>query len=396
MRVEFDAMQHALPVAPRGHRLDAVTFKSCPGSDLKICLAETVSGDTDEFGISRDSWWVIRCRKLPDRTFRITRGSHSMRHLLRRYGFLDPSGCVNHRNAVAEYVPLSTSFNGCRVDVPAELRDATGVPQFYPTSGVCWLTATFWNAFANPALRRVIVSRVPAEWRPLCDRCLFDKDTAEALRKRLWYEFSIGDNVEDNPLNDGRNGFSEFTTLCAKLHIPLMRYKEENSVFLPLGPSVKDRKGQSFHVPIPRQGEHHLLAIRYIDGDHSKFPIKRRINIKGNTYNLLCMWMGHKKCGHQIGLACTGSNWTRNAISDADMHKDGIGPVHINFEGYDGDWWSAYKQLVFITKFGAGGREFCNLSPHNDPDNDLDRFRGSQRGSNSVDLLYEFSNAIRR
>jgi hypothetical protein len=389
-RVEFDAIKQILPVAPRGHRLKSVNFRSCPGSDLCIRLARSMSDDPDEFGVSRDSWWIVQSKNLPDRTFRIFRGSHSMRNLLRRYGFLDALGCVNHRRAAAEYEPCASAPSNLPVNVPPELLDASGVPQFYPTSGICWLTATFWNAFANPTLRRWITSRMPDTARPLCEGCIYNRDSAEALRKMLWYDFAIGDNVEDDPLKDGRNGFSEFSTLCAKLRIPLVRLKEENGRFVRMSQTVSDRKGRSVHLPLPRPNEAHLMAFRFIDGDHRKFPVLRHLTIRGQRYTLLCIWCGHKKCGHQLGIACVDDNWKRNAFSDADMHKDGIGPVHIDFSNYSGDWWKAYKQLVFVTKFGAGGSEFCNLNPHNDPDDSLDRYRGisSRPGTLSIDLLY--------
>lgn len=387
--VVFDAMQYALPQAPRGTRLKSLAFTTCPGSDLRINLVRENAGEHDEFGIVRDAWWRIVTGGLPDRTFRTTRGSHSVRNLLRRYGFLDTSGCVNHKQARASYGPRTTPLAELPPDVPSHLLDATGVPQFYANSGVCWLTATFWNAFANPAVRDLLRSRMPDDMRPLCDRCLYERDVAEALRKKLWYSFAMGDNVEDSPLKDGRNGFSEFCTLCAKLRVPMVRLKEEDGKFYKMSQTVTDRRGASVTLPLPRPGAPHLLALRFIDGDHRKFPLYRTMHVRGVPYRLTGMWCGHKKCGHQLGIACVDEVGERNAISDADMHKDGIGPIYVNFKNYGGDWWWSYKHLLPVTKFSGG--EFCNLSPHNDPDNALDRYRGaSPRGSNSVDALYVY------
>ena len=78
-------------------------------------------------------------------------------------------------------------------------------------------------------------------------------------------------------------------------------------------------------------------------------------------------------------------------IVDADLHKDGISPVFVRFEGsewLDG-WWEAWRELMHVTKFGAGTSEFCNLSPWNPHNASLDQYRGARNvGTNSLDLVY--------
>ena len=38
------------------------------------------------------------------------------------------------------------------------------------------------------------------------------------------------------------------------------------------------------------------------------------------------------RSSHQIGV-CPDGNWRHWVLGDTDMHKDGIGPIHIFFEG---------------------------------------------------------------
>ena len=76
---------------------------------------------------------------------------------------------------------------------------------------------------------------------------------------------------------------------------------------------------------------------------------------------------------------------------DADLHKDGIGPLFVYFAGQEWKdrWWEGCREMLHVAKFGEGRRNFCNLSPHNESDDLLDAYRGAQKaGSNSLDLLY--------
>lgn len=382
-----------LPRAPDHMRLRRVTFRTCPGSDLALLVVRDVKGALDAHGVPADAWWVVRCANLPDRTMRLSRGAHALQQLLRRYGFLDASGCVNHKDAVGEYAPAAHPLPHHTLQVPAHLRDATGVPQFYPNSGVCWYAALCTTAFANPEARAFIASHMPADLQPLAATCLSDRDAAEALRKRLWYDYAVGDNVEDPPEMDGRNGFSEFSVLCAKLGVPMIRYREEGGKLEMLGNEVTDRKGKRVRLKAPKTlQEPHLLALRYNDGDHhKKHPILRRVVHGGRRYKLLGLYKGQRKCGHQIGACSPSGSWRDFVIGDADLHKDGIGPLFVHFEGprWRDHWWDAWRELVHVTKYGAGNREFCNFSWHNERDDLLDRYRGpTNPGSLSIDVLY--------
>ena len=400
MEKSFDASLDALPSAPDpSSRLVRVTFSSCPGTTLSIDLVKPVGDDgnfsqkntdLDSHGMTQESWWVIRCSNLPDRYFRMARGSHSMRELLRRYGFQDSTGCVHHRKATAHF---STSFVASEPAVPIHLRAANGVPQFYTNSGVCWFCAMCWTSMANNDLRKIILAHMPdKEFKNVYGRSIYDRTSAETLRKRLWNEMTVGDDVTQPPEMDGQNGFTQFCIMCAQLGIPMYRLRESGGTLKRLDPRVTDPSGRTHSLRTPKStDEPHILAVRFQDGDHKRFPILRRVVFRDKRYRLVSLYMGQRKCGHQIGMASPSGDWRDWSIADADLHKDGIGPMFISFRGerWRKEWWKAWGELVHVTKFGRNNNEFCSLSPHNPHNDTLDRYRGSTTsGTNSIDLLY--------
>ena len=400
--IPFSGAGAGLPQAPPGTRLARIRFKTCPGSDLVLQVVHDVDGTLDSFGVPRDAWWRVRCKGLPDRTMRLHRGTHALRELLKRYGFQDARGCIHHRDAVAEYDPSGRALKAPAAlrAVPSHLQNALGVPQFYPESGVCWYASLCWSSFANPQVRDFLTSFMPRDMANLCQTCLGDRDKAEALRKRLWYDLAVGDNVEDPPRLDGRNGFTEFSVLCAKLGVPMLRFREEGGTLVPLSPELEDRKGRFVTLKGPKNlHDPHLLVLRYNDGDHhKKHPIVRRILHRGHRYRLVGSYMGSRKCGHQIGTCCPTGHWRDWSITDADLHKDGIGPIFLRFEGdeWKDRWWDGWRELVHVTKFGRNHETFCSLSPHNERDDLLDEDPGAtgakrkphRAGKNSIDVLY--------
>ena len=281
---------------------------------------------------------------------------------------------------------------GAPSGVPARVRDATGVPQFYPNSGVCWYATVCWVSFANPKMCALVTPRMPTELRARAERAIYSRDAAEELRKALWFDYQVGDNVMDPPEMDGRNGFQEFTTLMGKLHVPMRRYSEYEGKLELLNNLTRDRANKPVKIASPESNAcPHILVFRFQDGDHKKFPVRRRIEVSGCRYELVGWYAGQKLCGHQIGVAVVGDTWRHMAITDADLHKDGVGPVFVHFDGpqWDGDaWWGAWEKLTHVTKFGNDRP--CNLSPHNPPNASLDRYfrRASNVGTCSIDLVY--------
>lgn len=386
------AVTAPLPRAPPGQRLVRLRYATCPGSDLALEVVRDVDGALDAHGVPRDSWWAVRCKSLPDRTMRLHGGAHSLEQLLRRYGFQDASGCVHHHAVTPEYAPAGAAIRGALTAVPAHLVDATGVPQPFVNSGICWFAALCYIAFGNAAVRRWLASFMPPALARLAERALYDKEAAFAFRARLWFDYHIGDDVEDDPAKDGRNGFLEFATLCAKLGVPMLRYGEKGGRLVPIAPGVTDRRKRAFSLRAPKPGERHLLVLRYQDGDHVRHPIQRRVVRAGVRYRLVGVFLGQRKCGHQIGACFPTDSWRDVSWGDADLHKDGIGPVHVRFEGdeWRDGWWDGMDVITHLTKFGPGHREICNMSFHNPDDASLDhhiiQYRGV--GSCSNDVVY--------
>ena len=391
-----------MPVKPLKARwLTMVGFSElvCEKSDLRLELARFNLGvggakegavNVDQFGMATDSWWIIKCTGLPDRSLRLFRGAHSMTELLRRYGFMDASGCINHKRVLLTYSTGSCRTPSLELTVPLKLQDATGVPQFFERSGICWFNAMCWTSFANPRLCSLICSYLPPKRiSELAHTCLFNREDALALRNKLW-AYSIGDDINDNPENDGKNGFSEFTLLCAKFKIPILRLKEENGVLVLMDKIVEDHADDECVVTTPTSplDGNHIVVMRFNESDHTKFPIYREISLFNEKYQLRAMYLGQSLCGHQIGAAATtdnedGCDW---GVADADMHKDGIGPTFFRFDSTSiekGNWWQVWKHVIHVTKFGRNNAEMCNHSPHN-PGNT----KKASAGNNSVDAIY--------
>lgn len=393
--VAYDATTGNLPSCPRGTRIDSVGFETCPGTTFRLRLHSVLGArGVDERGMSENSWWTLECSGMPKRAIRLYMGSRSMSELLRRYGFQEPGGCVNHKRARLTYAPCTDCTNADPPSwIPPCVVDSPGIPQFYPTSGVCWFAAMCGTSFMSSDVRRIIESHVTdPDLLKSFSRCNFDRNTAEHLRKRLWYEYAVGDNVENPPEMDGRNGFAEFSAMCAQFGVPMRRYRERGGHLTRMDERVMDQRNRTHRLRAPRGDEPHILALRFQDGDHTKrFPVQRRVRIGRQHYKLCGFYAGQQKCGHQLGITSPTGSWRDWVIVDADLHKDGISPVFVRFDGPEWmeRWWDAWRELIHVTKFGAGTSEFCNLSPWNPANDSLDRFRGTRNaGSNSLDLVY--------
>jgi hypothetical protein len=394
--LNFDTSTGVLPIAPDGHRILRIHFTTCPGSDLGIECVREEGGERDAFGMLADSWWSVRTSGLPDRSMRLFRGARSMGALLRRYAFLDASHCVNQTSARVLYGRADAPLPPMPLNVPAHLRNSTGVPQFFERSGICWYATLCTVSFADLEVREFLKGFIPPELHPAIDACLQSRDSALHLREAFWNQLRAGDDIRLPPERDGCNGFAEFSTICAKYGVPLIRFREERGALRPMLDPVKDKEGRATPcAPPSTRSQRHLLAVRFQDGDHRRFPVRRRITHCGVRYRLVGVYGGQRKCGHQIGIASSTGHWRDMVIGDADMHKDGIGPVFIHFAPPhwmdDADWWRAWRHIIHVTKFGANGRELCNHNLHNEADCSLDKCRGREakgKGSHSLDILY--------
>lgn len=393
----------SLPPSPKAMRIMYVTFRTCPGSSLRIHVVHDETSTRDATGVCSDSWWSIECTDLPARTFRLMRGAHSLVELLKRYGFQDGEGCVHHRDAVIHYGDDVCVHQRGRLEelVPHHMLDCCGVPQFYRNSGVCWFASLCWSGFANQDVLTFLTRFMPDDESTLCRRALRNQADAEKLRKCLWYKYRVGDNVEDPPEMDGKNGCNEFICWCAQLGVPLIQMEEHRGMLHHVNEDVDDQGGQRHKLTKVNCNEPHLLVLRFQDGKHSdKVPLHRRIKLWNHRYRLVGLYMGQRKCGHQIGMSCSSKHWRDWSLGDADLHKDGIGPIHIHFsDNWKHDWWKAWRVLVHVTKYGVGQREFCPINPHNVANNSLDSgtldHRTSAPGTCSVDALYFFDGSTK-
>lgn len=391
--IEFDG---ALPPAPDGCRIVSLRYRTCSGN-LRFFVTQDESAHIDEYGMSNDSWWTVQSNDMPTRTFRLFDGTQSMNHLLAKYGFLDAQGCVNHKSFVGTYAPRTAPLHvdaHAPVRVPTALRHATGVPQFHVNSGICWYAAMCTIMCGSSTMRNFVKRFAPPDYHALLERCLFDRAAAQTMRNRLWYDYAIGDNVEDPPQMDGRNGCSEFGILCARWNIPAVRYRENGGALEPMPCACRDRLRRAVQLRLPQTlHQEHLLILRFDDGDHhNRYPLYRRMEHEGQRYRLVGTFNGQRRCGHQIGIACVGDDldWHHFAIGDADLHKRGVGPCFVHFDNEfrtSSDWWKAWLNLVHVTKFGLN-QEYCNLSPHNMPEDYLIGSKSKKAGMCSVDAIY--------
>ena len=396
----------ALPPAPPGERLARVAYASCPGSSATLRPVDVVDDAALEpEGVFSDGWWTVECDGLPTRTFRTFSGARSLSQILVRYGFQNAEGTCIHQGKVQLHYEPATGARprcSCLPGVPKRLRNATGVPQFYPTSGVCWYAALCWIAFSNASVRRLLCDHMPSDLAALAERCLFAREAAQELRNRLWTEYAVGDDVTLPPEMDGRNGGSELLTMCAKFKVPTVVYSEEDGKIEHASQYATDRRGVRFKIPLPNcASDPHLLMVRFRFGDHKRFPAMRRICLPdgGARYRLIGVFIGQSLCGHQIGVASPTGDWRDWGFGDADLHKDGIGPMFVRFPDKCSweEWWALWDRILHVTRFGVGRRRTCNMSLHNPPNpNPADRpskERPSCVGDMSADWV--FSNADR-
>lgn len=385
--IPFDPTAPQFPLSPQGQRLREVSFASCPGTSLVLRPVRDLA-DLDGCGVPKDAWWMLRCDNLPDRTFRIWKGSWGLHQLLRRHGFLDDRSCLNHKTAFLKYASTTEPLPHESLHIPKEAQHLVGVPQFSPTSGVCWFATLCWTTFAQQDVRTLVSPHLPSTLQEPARRCLEDPDAAKSLRNLLWHDYKIGDDVTLDPKHDGRNGFNEFFFLCSTFDIPLVSFTLEGERFR-RDFQMRDRFSKVHRLRSPSPQERHLLVLRYNRAEHhERYPARRRVRIHGVRYRLVGFYIGQGKCGHQVGVAVQ-NNWRQCSITDADLHKIGCGPIHfyIQEEGCtDRRWWKVWDDIMHVTKFADN--QVCNLSPHNRKDTYLDRYRGSDAGSVNMDFLY--------
>lgn len=384
--------------------VSSLRFDTCPGGDLRLIVAK-VEDPTLERGVPLKAWWVITSKNMPDRFLCMSGGYQSLSNFIRRYGFLDADGCLNHEHGIVTFADKVSDLKEYPVDVPEHLKDACGVPQHAPDSGICWYASMCWISFACLPLRKFLFRYLPVDLQKLAQESIRSPPAAEELRRRLWFDYAVGDKWGKAPHLEGQNGLTQFLILCANLKAPILRFRDVRGCLQRVAPNIIDQKGKSMKLAEPNtMNTPHILVLRYYRGDHhKKCPISRRLVLKGKRYRLVGVYMGKMQCGHQTGAVSTTGSWRRWSLGDADLHKDKIHPIHIHFkptkyyrgspkEGLNDwsgpEWWYAWEHLVHVTKFGAGNTQKCNMNLHNHSDALYMGVPKARPGSLNCDVVY--------
>lgn len=397
----FNATSDPLPPAPPGLRLAEVTFATCPTNAMRLVIFRTEEeereGCLDASGLASQYWVRITAHKLPAKYMHLNRGSHSLQQLLRRYAFVGADGCVNHGSANVIFRAGPSPIVDIAGVVPPHLVQARGVRQPHVRSGACWFGTMMWVTTGDLEMRDFMCKHLKeseemtadtrkktAEIRQHLCAAVYDHEAAMAVRAALWYDCGIGDDVEAPPEQDGQNGCSEFLLMCGRYNIPCASYMQEEKgcKYIREQDSLHGhgRCGKTIKNPkVTDSTKPHLLLLRYQDGDHERFPVQPRIRVKDVVYRLVGIFLGQRRCGHQIGISLPGS-CSHVCISDADQHKDGIGPAFLTIHE---NWWETLGKVVHITKFGHNYSMLCNHSPHNPAESG-----SGSGGMNSLDLVY--------
>jgi hypothetical protein len=402
--IQFDAETEPLPFSPPGARAVRYSFSTCPGSVVSLELRWTNPEEKyDNYGLAKISWWEIvgDSKKAPKRYLKMHNGSQSMTQLLKRYGIQDGyHPCVNHKHCSVEFSPIFR--NSFPMEVPSMIEPAIGVPQFQPRSGICWFNSLCWVCVANKTMRDKLSKVVPLEIRKDFLNSIYNRGSALKFREWMWEKHDIGDDISKPPEEDGCNGMTELLALLSKLRFPVILYENDKGKLVNSHSVMHERLRECKLEKPTSETDDHILVIRFIDGNHEKFPMRRRIALEWMTktgmkkirYKLVGCFMGSAKCGHQTGLCHINDDkvW---GMSDADMNKDGIGPLYFVFDPKvfcdETLWWKSWARTPLVTKYNHG--EFCPINPHNPADNSLDTFKLKQRrfgrvGTVSCDWIY--------
>jgi len=370
-------------------------FETCKENKLFLRIAYILHPEINN-GFIEKAWWVIVTPNLPDRFVKLSKGKKSLERLLQNYGFSDKTGCVHYKKGKVYTVNCIKDMTPYDVDVPNTVKNINGIPQRLENSGICWYAATCFAFFFCKQLRELITGKMKDQTLvSYCNECLKDHNISELLRKKLWYEYAFGDDVNQKPELDGQNGLTQFSILASKLDIPMKRFFVTDGAIVKLSEPVKDQQGTLCPIRdnLKCKNEPHILVIRFYRGDHhTKYKPMRRFVHNGIKYKLASMLLGSMHCGHQIGASSFDLLWRRWAISDSDASMFGIGPVHFCAKNskckQKEEWWSYWRHMIPLTVFGSQ-KQFCDLSPHNRPTGELQhKPSSSDVGDLNLDLIY--------
>ena len=380
-------------VLERTSVLKRVEIDGCDGK--RVLSVEALCRISEEVEVESrccvDAIWRVRVAETPTRLIRLFKGAQSLSELLNRYSLSDASGCSYSEGGAKVIVHnLFKNAQGAGITLPAisaeHLRSRStrrvyghrpprmassselaimrpvGMPQRTARSGVCWFGALCWAAMRPSGARRVFLHHVrDPNFREALRQCIAEPEIAEGLRRRMFYELRLGDDpVNTRPEDEGQNGFTLLSLMCARLGVPLtVLVLAEKDELVTFAYPLADADKKMVDPPRPPTGtrEPALLGVRVHRG-HWRPP--HTLLHGGRTYHLQSAMIGSEFCGHQCALARSRKNVYH--FYDSDAVRLGIGPV-----GFRSDRDELWKALQYVLPYSNNTptSKFCDFSPHN-------------------------------
>jgi hypothetical protein len=388
-------------MAPEDRVLVRVEIDGCAAADKCVLQMMHPLSTSVKDGCVVDAVWRLTTPGIVPRYARLTKGRDAVRSLLKKYSFLDASGCP-YSSAPEEHAISNLEYNarktGQHVDLAA-VRAAVGPPrrrvrwlsadrqkvlaqlpkqkvgqcnfkhkgiaQLSAESGICWYSAMFFSLLHPPEMRTHIQRHVDAR-AAKCAHCAFLRDrlanvlqsqsVSEDVRRYMYDAIDIGDKPGQSPELDGQNGASMATLLCGALCIPMRIVvapwmKEAD---LPL----KNARGNLAQLPPPPEnGERSILLVRTYRSD---WRAPERLRHAGRAYHLVSALVGSEYCGHQVALSrsCESRTW---CLSDSDAIRLGILPLC--FRVPPGVAWHEAVTRAIPHSNANESSVFCDVSP---------------------------------
>ena len=379
-----------------------IQFNSPCEETLTIRLAKILKRGNE--AVPEEAIWLIESKDTATRTVRLFKGNKSLRHLVFNCGFMDKNECVHTGQGQMSFGSLKYEESLPFIDNVLKVegvRQGTNLrKEVGKYAGRCWFSAMCWALFFNKHLRELFIEKLPPNVKDLVETCLDDPEAAEALRVYFSNQMNAGDEIGIPLEKEGRNGFTEATTIIAKLGIPLVRFmappttnfdSTHRAELKLIEDDVIDRKQNIVKVTPCDDDKVSLMAVRCF---RTNWRPKRRINYDNRRYYLASCMVGSEHCGHQIGLSTCDYDdkepifagkrrqkvprIARWSVSDSDSISEGVGPLYWRIKKrkdesrseFSKRWWKSWGDVIPVTVF-RNKTTLCDLSSHNRPTGEL-------------------------